>query len=216
MTRNYYFMGIGLILFVLATTAIAYPHLPSMVPVHWDVHGNVNGWEPKWKLFVVDPAIMAGMMLLFHLLPWLSPKRFEVDSFRSTYLFIMVAVMALIAGMHLMILAPALSWQINISRAVVCAVSLLTALMGNVMGKVRRNFYVGIRTPWTIASERVWHVTHRLAAKTMFIGGTAALLAAILGSPFWLSITLIMVGVFIPVVYSLVFYKQLEKRGQLN
>ena len=210
--RSYYVLGFSLIVAVLLLTAVAYPHLPQRVPMQ----GNVNGWDAKWKLFVIDPVIMAGIMLLFYVLPWLSPKRFEVDTFRSTYLFIMVAVMALIACMHIVILAPALSWRIDASRAVVGAVSLLTALLGNVMGKVRRNFYLGIRTPWTIASERVWHATHRFAAKTMFVGGIAALLVAIVGTPFWLSITLIMLGVFVPAVYSLVYYKQLERRGELH
>jgi len=81
---------------------------------------------------------------------------------------------------------------------------------------VRRNFFVGIRTPWTIANEQVWNATHRFAAKTFFAGGLLGLLAVILGAPFWLPLTAILVATLIPVIYSLKFYKQLEHRGELD
>jgi uncharacterized membrane protein len=216
MTRNHFIAGAVLIAAVLAATAIAYPHLPAQVPTHWDAHGNVNGWSAKWTLFAIEPGIMAGILLLFAVLPWLSPKHFEVDSFRSTYLYIMVIILALMAYIHALILAAGLSWPFEMNRAIEGGISLLIALLGNVMGKVRRNFYVGIRTPWTIASERVWNATHRFAAKTLVIGGIAGLIAAGLRAPFWLPIAAILAGALVPAVYSLVCYKQLEHRGELS
>jgi uncharacterized membrane protein len=215
MTRTYYMIGAALILAVLAMTAAAYPYLPNVVPMQWDAHGHVNGWGAKWTLFVIEPGIMAGILLLFAVLPWLSPKHFEVDSFRSTYLYIMVIVLAVMTYAHALILAAGLSWKIDVGRAIEGGVCLLIALTGNVLGKVRRNFYVGIRTPWTIANEHVWNVTHRLAAKTFFAGGLVGLLAVILSAPFWLPIGVIGIAALTPVIYSLVFYKQLERRGEL-
>lgn len=216
MTRNYYIVGAALIAAVLAATAAAYPYLPNLVPMHWDAHGNVNGWGAKWTLFTINPGIMAAMLLLFSALPWLSPKHFEVDSFRSTYLYIMVVILAMLAYVHSLILAAGLSWAIDVSRAVEGGVCLLIALLGNVLGKVRRNFYVGIRTPWTIANEQVWNATHRLAAKTFFAGGLLGLVAVIFRAPFWLPISAILAAALVPVIYSLVFYKQLERRGELS
>jgi uncharacterized membrane protein len=215
-TRTYYLIGAALISAVLLATAVAYPHLPPIVPVHWGAHGEVNGWAAKWTLFVVDPAIMVGMIVLFAALPWLSPKRFEVETFRSTYLYMVVVTLALLAYAHVLILAAGLSWSIDVGRAIEGGVCLMVALLGNVMGKVRRNFYVGIRTPWTIASERVWNKTHRLAAKTSFIAGLLGLLEVLLRAPFWLPIATVLAGPFIPAIYSLVYYKQLEHQGELN
>lgn len=215
MTRKYYLAGIALIALVIAATLAAYPHLPNTVPMHWGAHGEVNGWGPKWQLFVIDPGIMAGILLLFLVLPWLSPKQFEVDSFRSTYLYIMVVVLAVVAYVHALILASGLFWMVDVSRAVIGGISLLVALMGNVLGKVRRNFYVGVRTPWTIANEHVWNGTHRFAAKTFFAGGLAGLLFAIISAQFWLSMAAILTGALAPAVYSLILYKQLERRGEL-
>ncbi len=214
--RTYYLLGFSLIVAVLLLTAIAYSRLPTTIPMHWNAQGEVDGWAAKRTLFVFDPAIMVGLMLLFYVLPWLSPKRFEVDSFRSTYLYIMVAVVALIACVHGLILAAALSWRIDVSRTVEGGLCLLMALLGNVLGKVRRNFYVGIRTPWTIASERVWNKTHRMAAKICFLAGWLGLLEVLLGARFWIPIATIIASAFIPAIYSLIYYKQLEHRGELN
>jgi uncharacterized membrane protein len=215
MTRKYYLAGIALIAVVIAATVVAYPHLPETVPMHWDAHGHVNGWGPRWSLFVIDPGVMAGIMLLFSLLPWLSPKHFEVDTFRSTYLYIMVAILALMAYAHALILAASLSWVVDVSCAVMGGASLLVALTGNVLGKVRRNFFVGVRTPWTIANEHVWNATNRFAAKTFFAAGLAGLALAILGAPFWLPLAAILTGALAPAVYSLILYKQLERNGEL-
>lgn len=215
MARKYYIMGAALIAVVLASTAVAYPHLPNTIPTHWDAHGNVNGWSAKWTLFATVPGMMTAILLLFAALPWLSPKHFEVDSFRSTYLYIMVMILAMMAYAHALTLAAGLSWMVDVGRAIEGGVCLLIALLGNVMGKVRRNFYVGIRTPWTIANEQVWNATHRFAAKTFFVGGLLGLIGVILRAPFWLPMTMILIGALAPVIHSLVFYKQLERRGEL-
>jgi len=215
MTRNYYIAGGALIAAVLAATAVAYPHLPSMVPTHWDAYGRVDGWSAKWTLFMIVPGIMAALLLMFAALPWLSPKHFEVDSFRSTYLYIMVVVLVLMAYVHALVLAAGLSWRIDMGRAIEGGVCLLFALLGNVLGKVRRNFYLGVRTPWTIADQRVWNVTHRFAAKTFFVGGLLGLLTVMLRAPFWLPFALIGLAAVAPAAYSLVFYKQLERRGEV-
>jgi uncharacterized membrane protein len=84
------------------------------------------------------------------------------------------------------------------------------------MGKVRRNSYVGIRTPWTLADERVWNATHRLGAKTMVLGGLIGLILALAGSRSGLFLVPILAGAFVPVIYSLIYYKQLKRRGELT
>jgi uncharacterized membrane protein len=100
-------------------------------------------------------------------------------------------------------------------RVVLGGVSLFFVLLGNVMGKVRRNFYIGIRTPWTLASERVWVDTHRLAGRTMVASGVVGFLLAIVGG--WLvpAFAFLIAGVLFPVLYSLVHYKRLERAGQI-
>jgi uncharacterized membrane protein len=215
MSGKYYLVGMLLTAAVLVATVIAYPHLPSSVATHWNLHNQPNGYSPKWALFLIGPGFMAGIMLLMYFLPWLSPKNFEVDSFRSTYLQIMLMLVTMVAYFSAVILWAGVGHPLNVGRAIVGGVCLLFALLGNLMGKVRRNFYIGVRTPWALANERVWNATHRFAAKTFVAGGLVGLALTAAGLNGRPVIVVLMVGALVPIVYSLIFYKQLERRGEL-
>jgi uncharacterized membrane protein len=215
MSGKYYLVGMLLTAAVLVATVVAYPHLPGSVATHWNMQNQPNGYSPKWALFLIGPGLMAGMMLLMYFLPWLSPKNFEVDSFRSTYLQIMLMLIGMQTYFYAVILWAGVGHRLNVGRAIVGGVCLLFALLGNLMGKVRRNFYIGVRTPWALASERVWNATHRFAAKTLVAGGLVGLALTAVGLDGRPVFFVLMAGALVPVVYSLVFYKQLERRGEL-
>src|ERR1700680_1483101 len=141
MTRKYYLIGISLTAAVLLAILIAYPHLPNRVPTHWNMEGQANDYSAKWTLFLIGPGLMAGFMLVFYFLPWLSPMYWEGETFRYTYLYIMVVLLSMLAYFTGVTLWVGLGRGANVDRAVVGGVCLLFALLGNVMGKVRRNFY---------------------------------------------------------------------------
>ena len=134
----------------------------------------------------------------------------------ATYLYLMLVCMGELTYLNALTLWAAWSGHVNIVRAMIGGISLFFALMGNVMGKVRRNFYVGVRTPWTLANERVWYATHRFAAKAMVLTGVVGLIVALASAQFWLWIGILLLGGFSPVLYSLVYYKRLERSGQLE
>jgi len=126
---------------------------------------------------------------------------------------------ALMGYLHVMTLWGGANGRIDVGRALFGGIFGFLALMGNYLSKVRRNFWMGVRTPWTLASDRVWNDTHRLAAKTFVIAGAGGVIVTLLPLPLglWmgLGVGLILLGALIPVVYSLVHYKQLEARGEL-
>jgi immunity protein, SdpI family len=215
MSRKYYGMGLALTALVFLITVYAYPRLPDYVATHWNVHDQPKGYSPKWSLFVLGPGVMCGFMGLMAALPWLSPKNFEVDSFRRTYLQIMLILVCLMAYLQLVILWAALGHAMNVGRAVVGGVCLLFAFLGNLMGKVRRNFYIGVRTPWALANERVWNATHRFAAKVIVVGGLVGLLLTAAGVQGWPVFGVLLAAAFVPVLYSLIVYKRLQARGEL-
>ncbi|MGD1102372.1 MAG: SdpI family protein [Terriglobia bacterium] len=167
------------------------------------------------KYFIIGFALVVTCLLVTAILFPLSPRNFEVETFRSTYLYIMLVMVAFWAFIHALMLWAAVTGHINITKAIMGGVCLLIALLGNVLGKVRRNFYIGIWTPWTIADERVWNATHRLAAKTLVLGGLIGLIFALAGAWIWLCLVSVLAGAFVPVIYSLVYYKQLERRGEI-
>jgi len=221
MKWGYWTVAIALTVLAWAVSAWFYPSLPQRIPTHWNIHGEVDGYgDKRWAVFMM-PVVTVGMLALFAFLPALSPKQFEVDSFRSTYLFILVVVVALFAYIQAVILLA--TWQevgggakwIDIGRALMGGIFVFFALMGNVMGKVRKNFYIGIRVPWTLASDRVWNDTHRLAAWMMVGGGVVGLIIVLTGLPLALAFGALMVSVFVPIAYSFIHYKALERRGAL-
>lgn len=215
MTPKYYFIGIVLTAAVFVAILIAYPQLPNQVPTHWNMQGQANDYSAKWTLFLFGPGLMAGILLLFYFLPWLSPKHWEVDTFQSTYLYIMVVLVSMLAYFTGVSLWVGLGYAASVDRAIIGGICLLFALLGNVMGKVRRNFYIGVRTPWALANERVWNATHRFAAKTFVLGGVIGLALTAIGVKGWVPFAAVMASALVPVVYSLVVYKQLERRGEL-
>jgi immunity protein, SdpI family len=148
-------------------------------------------------------------------LPWFSPKNFGVDSFRCTYLQIVPVLLCVGAYFYGVLLWADFGHAVNMGPALVGGGCLAVVLLGNLMGKIRRNFYMGVRTPWALANERVWNATHRLAAKTMVASGLVGLALTAAGLDFWLVLAVLMIGLLIPAVYSLTFYKQLERRGEL-
>lgn len=107
MTRSYFLIAALIVLASLVATLVVYPQLPNVVPTQWDAHNQVNGYSPKWTLFLLGPGVMIAMVALFYFLPWLSPTQFEVDTFRSTYLQVMVMLVAMLAYFHAVIYGPA-------------------------------------------------------------------------------------------------------------
>jgi uncharacterized membrane protein len=211
--RYYYLAGIVLTAAVLVATALAYPLLPTSVARHWDLHGVPNGYMPKWALYFV-PGIMTVLMLFARALPWLSPQQFEVEGFHSTYLRIMLITVSMLAYLDAVTLWIGIGRSLNLRQAVLAAVCLLFVLQGNVLGKVRRNFFIGIRTPWTLANERVWNATHRLAAKTFVLAGLAGLALIAMGLDSWPPVAALVAAALIPAAYSLIYSKQFDRRGE--
>ncbi len=221
MSRPYWIIAGLLTLAAWALAAWLYTGLPQRVPIHWSIEGKVDGWGDKsWATFLM-PGMMIAFLILFAFLPALSPKHFEVDSFRSTYLYIMVLTTGLFAYMNGVILLA--TWQevregpkfMDIGRVMMAGIFLFFALLGNVMGKVRKNFYIGIRVPWTLASDRVWNDTHRLAAWMMVAVGVIGFLLIIAGVSPVVAIGLLIGSMLIPMVYSFIHYKSLERHGTL-
>jgi uncharacterized membrane protein len=217
-SRLYFVLSVAAIVLTLAASAAIYSRLPEQIPTHWNLQGQVDGHGPRQTVFLM-PAVMAGLLALLFVLPWLSPKQFEIDSFRSAYWCIALALMVFLAYVQGLTIWAAIMGGVDIVRALLAGMLLMFGVIGGSLAGVRRNFWVGVRTPWTIASERVWDDTHRLAARAFVVAAAVGL--AVLVLPLSLPaagiavLALIMGAAIGPAIYSLVHYKQLQSRGEI-
>jgi uncharacterized membrane protein len=201
--------------------------LREQIPTHSNAAGEVDKWTPRDEIlpqWLLLPGVMAFFVLLTLVLPWLSPEGFKIDAFRETFFFLMAVVAALFAYIQLLLVLGGVEGvRMDMTRWLLGGLSLFFSLLGNRLGKVQRNFWMGVRTPWTLASEAVWIRTHRLTAWLWVPGGV---LLAVLGFagpslvPMTACVVLWMAGLLLmglaPVVYSLWLYKRLEKQGKLS
>ena len=193
-----------------------YPALPERIPVHWNAAGEVDGYGPRATLWLLGPGLMALVALFGLAQPWLSPRRYSMTAFASTHLYSTAAVVALLAYIHVLVLIAATGGQVAMDRAVAAGICIVLILVGNPLGKVRKNFYLGIRTPWTLNSDRVWYATHRLAARLMVASGVMGLIGVLAGASAWLLLLLMLWWAPVAVLYSLACYKRLDKAGTLE
>ncbi|HEU4376215.1 MAG TPA: SdpI family protein [Telluria sp.] len=214
--KNRYLLLCGLVLLAtLAFTLALYTKLPATIPTHWNGAGDIDGYGPRAVVFI-QTGLMVLTMLLWRVLPWLSPKRFAVDTFDATYWQLGLMLVALIGYIQCVMVWGAWSPSLPMGRALFGGLAVFLGLIGNVMGKVRRNFWIGIRTPWTLASERVWYSAHRFAAKSMVMCAALALAGVATGLPLAMCLTMLGAGPVAPAFYSLLVYKRLERKGNVE
>lgn len=203
---------------LLATVLIAFAlgfafvgKLPNPAPVHWNVRGEADGFGSPWTDAMLMPAILAALAALLIVLPLLGPFRENFERFAGTYGRIAVTMGLGLLAIHVVILLKASGHAVPIDRALPCIVGLLMAALGNWMGKVRRNFFVGIRTPWTLANDRVWEMTHRLGGRLMAGYGLVTAAAAVWLPPL-VTLVVLLAGALGLVAWALVYSCQLYHR----
>jgi uncharacterized membrane protein len=193
--------------------------LPEKVPTHWGASGEPDAWTDRDRMLptlLLMPGIIVVMTGVGLALPWLSPLKFKIEPFRPTYDFIMGVVIVMFAYLNAVILLGYVGVVADVGKWIICGSMLCLAALGNVLGKVKRNFYVGIRTPWTLASDLVWDRTHRVGAWLFTAGGLVGFVLALAGVNPLIALSVFGVAAITPVFYSLWLYKRLEKQGRLG
>lgn len=196
---------------VLATAI--YPSLPEQVPVHWNAAGEVDGYGSRFTGAFGIPLLNLGLLLMMKYLPAIDPKKHNYEKFKGFYgIFIWIMVLFM-TGLYLITIAWALGYRPSIPLFTKLALGILFMVLGNYMGKVRPNWFVGFKTPWTLENEEVWIKTHRLAGPLLFGAGLITLCLAFVNHPssFWIVIAVIMAASFVPAIYSYLLYHRLTK-----
>ncbi|NLC07818.1 MAG: SdpI family protein [Syntrophomonadaceae bacterium] len=201
-----------LLIGTLIAGIIIYPSLPDQVPSHWNFKGEVDAHSSREFGAFMLPLINIGMYLMMLFLPLIDPKRDNYARFAGAYRFLRCALAIFMTAIYAITILSALGYQINTGLVVKAFVALLFMLIGNFMGQMRHNYFVGIKNPWTLANEEVWQATHRFSGKLWVIGGLITLLLAPVQALWgvYLFFTVIVILVVLPMVYSYLLFRRLS------
>jgi uncharacterized membrane protein len=189
---------------MFAVAAVAWPHVPERMPIHWNMQGEVDGYGGKFAGLLLLPLLAVGLYLLLLFIPRLDPAYQNYVQFAGAYLAMRFAMLLFLAVIFGGIVLAAMGYRVPIVSVVAWSIAGLFALLGSVMQRIRPNWLVGVRTPWTLCSELSWTKTHRLAGWLFYL--IAAMMVAWGAMPiaamFVITMTTLGVSVLALVVYS--------------
>ncbi len=192
-----------------------YAHFPEQVPIHWDLEGKVNGYGSAAFAAFFLPFVNLCVYLLFLLLPVIDPKKDRYKEFATPYHVFKNVIVAFLTLMYFLTSFNGLGYPMPIEIIVPASVGILFAVMGSFMGKLKSNWMMGVRTPWTLSSENVWNKTNELSGKLFVVCGVLLFLSAFTSNFIKMGtlIVSIVLLIVIPVFYSWTLYNR-EKKGQ--
>lgn len=202
--------GLVIAALAVAISIWAYPSLPPRVATHWDLRGTPDGFSSRLVAVAIGPLLIMGITLLFSVLPKFDPRRENYAKFLNTYWLFANAVTAFMLIIHAVVIATGLGYSVRVDRLMPLFIGLLFVVIGNYLTRVEPNWFVGIRTPWTLSSDTVWRKTHRTGGWLMVLGGLVLASGAFLPGAMLLPlfiVTIVVVAV-IPIVQSYVLWKR--------
>lgn len=203
-------LTVGFLVVFWLICASFYPSLPEQVPTHWNIHGEVDGYSHKSMASFILPLLPLTLYLGLTFAPLLDPKKQNYKKFASSYEKVRLAIVLVMVVVTFLPLVSAMGYLVNVGLLVKSIVALLLVVLGNYMGKIRHNYLMGFRLPWTLDNEEIWNKTHRVGGKLMVLGGLLAFLSAFLDST--LGFILFMLGIFLPFVITMVYsYREYQK-----
>jgi len=190
---------------------LLWDHLPDLMASHWNANDQVNGDISKfWGVFLL-PLITLGMFLLFLVIPSIDPLKANIAQFRKAFNLFIVLIVAFMVYLYGLTLAWNLGFtNFKMSGAMLPAIGLLFIFIGFMLRQAKRNFFIGIRTPWTLSSDMVWNETHRVGAVLFMISGALAFIGGFFGgtTAFWLMFIPLIGSTIFLLVYSYVLYQR--------
>jgi len=207
------FFPMLMVIIAIVASFYFYFHMPAVVPTHWNLAGQPNQWSPKAFAAFFFPGLIAGIYLLMVFLPSIDPKKERYEQFARTFHLIKGLLIFVFTAIYFIASLNAIGYNIPVNTTLPAIIGVLFLILGNYMGKLKPNWFIGIRTPWTLSNEEVWNKTHRLGGKLFILAGLVMILQAFipLGSQIPFFIVFILLAAIVPIVYSYVIYKRVKK-----
>ena len=203
---------VGFVLLPFIYLAYLWNSLPEKVPIHWDYKGEINGWGTKYSLIGLVFLLPVLTYVLMLVIPKIDPKK-RIELMGGKYYQIKFVLVIFMSFLALFIIQSSKSQTLSSPSMVFVLIGLLFMALGNYFKVIKQNYFLGIKTPWTLESEEVWKLTHILAGKLWIIGGLLIVILSLIipeniNFYFFISITAIIS--IVPVVYSYLIFKKLK------
>jgi len=193
---------IGIVLISFAIGIYVFPEMPQKIASHWNSQGEVNGYMSKfWGIFLM-PIISVGLFLLFVIIPRIDPYKSNIEKFRKYYDNFILLIILFLFYIYLLTIFWNMNYRFNMITLLSPAFAILFYYSGVLIENAKMNYFIGIRTPWTLSSEKVWDKTHKIGGKLFKIAGIIAILGILFQS---YAIFLILVPMLLSAIYSVVF-----------
>ncbi|MGH8261428.1 MAG: SdpI family protein [Steroidobacteraceae bacterium] len=197
-----YWLAIAFVGGSFCVSAIGYDWLPPRVAVHWNLAGQANGWMARPIGAFILPLI--GLVLTAILIA-VAPKasaRIQPDTIPKAYAKVVAAIAALLLYATISVVAVAVGLELNVPEYAAVGAGVLLAILGNALGKTRRNSLIGVRTPWTLRSDEVWLRTNRFAGRLLILGGAVTIVGALVGWGIFVLLCVVAATAIIATVHS--------------
>jgi len=200
---------LGIILLSLIISIYFYPQMPEKIASHWNAQGQVDGYISKfWGLFLI-PFILIGLAILFLVIPRIDPLKANIEKFRKYYDEFVILFFIFILSVHFQVILWNFGVRISPNVIFPIGIGILFFYVGILCENAKRNWFIGIRTPWTLSSERVWEKTHKIGGKLFKIAGIITFLGVFFQSYtlFFILVPVISVAVY-TIIYSYLEYQK--------
>lgn len=199
------------VLGLIATIALI-PVLPAKIPMHWNWKGEVNAWYPAWNIIWMA-LLPIVLFLLLEFLPRIDPRKSSWELHKKSYAIIQGVISFTFFLLNWVIIASSLNFLIRVDMFVFVLIGLLFIVLGNYMATFRHNYFVGIRTPWTLANEEVWRKTHRQGGPAFIIMGALMIVGSFIPNRVIGGIVSFSGFILIPwlVIYSYLIFRKLKE-----
>lgn len=190
-----------------------YPQFPDTIVSHWNAQGQPDDYMSKfWGLFLL-PLILAAMAVLFLIIPKIDPLKENIEKFRKYYENFILLMVLFMFYIYSLTIIWNLGIKFDMNRVLLPAFAILFYFCGVLVEKAKRNYFIGIRTPWTLSSDAVWDKTHKIGGKLFKLSGIITLFGIFVPK---YAFILIMVSVFSATIYSLIYsyIQYLKERKQ--
>lgn len=204
-----YLLQIAIITISVLLSIFFYQYLPDSMASHWNAQGVVDGYSSRLFNVLMFPILQIILFVLLIFIPKLDPKKKNIEKFEKEFFLFISVFLLFIVLLQLQVFIWNIGIQISMAIIMPILMGILFIFVGQLLKNAKQNYTIGIRTPWTLASEKVWEKTHRIGTQLFTLTGIISIVSALFPLySFYILINMILFSIVVLFTYSYLEYKK--------